>query len=65
MRIMGHRQYKVDSVTIGELNKIDSAIVKLVEEEEGGSSRNDDLDFRFKEKLTYIWCLLSLGALFI
>jgi hypothetical protein len=49
VRIMGQGQYRLDSTTVGELNKIDNTIIKLVEESDSGAS--SDLESRFKEKL--------------
>ena len=44
MRITGRGQYKLDCITVGELNKIDNTIVKLVQEEAGDSGGSGDLE---------------------
>jgi hypothetical protein len=45
VRIMGHGQFTVDSMTLKKLNDIDNTIVELV-----GTERSDDAEF--KRKLT-------------
>jgi hypothetical protein len=47
---MGQGQYKLDSAAVGELNKIDNAITKLIENEDTYGAEID-LESRFKEKL--------------
>jgi PspAA-like protein len=58
VRIMGRGQYRLNSAAVHELNTIDNAIVKLVEEEVVHSGESD-LESRFKEKLTDIVSLIT------
>jgi PspAA-like protein len=58
VRIMGQGQYKLDSATVEELNKIDNTIVKIIENEET-KSESGDLESRFSEKLADMISLVT------
>ena len=58
VRIMGQGQYKLDSATVDELNKIDNTIVKLIENKET-KNETGDLESRFREKLADMVSLVA------
>ncbi len=57
VRIMGKGQYKIDSPTIAELNRIDNSIVKLIEE--GDRNIYDNVEARFKKQLSEMVSLIT------